>query len=138
MEIQLKGRTVCPGKAEGEAIVSKIPFSFIGELDPSTGKIPAPSHELFGKSLKGKIFVCPTGKGSSGGAGIAYLAKKSGNMPAAMVVTEVEPVLAAAILTADIPAVDMLEENPIEVIETGDHIKLDATKGIVLITKGTD
>ena len=135
MEIEMKGRTVCHGKAEGEAIVSKIPFSFIGELDPSTGKIPAPSHELFGKSLKGKIFVCPTGKGSSGGPGIAYLAKKSGNMPKAMIVKEVEPVLAAAILTADIPAVDMLDKNPVEVIETGDYIKLDADKGIVQVTK---
>jgi predicted aconitase with swiveling domain len=135
MEIELKGRTVCPGKAEGEALVSKIPFSFIGELDPSTGRIPAPSHELFGQSVKDKIFVCPTGKGSSGGPGIAYLAKKAGNMPRAMIVKEVEPVLAAAILTADIPAVDMLDKDPLAVIETGDYIKLDADKGTVLVMK---
>ena len=135
MELKLKGRTVNPGKAEGEAIVSKIPFSFIGELDPSTGKIPSPSHELFGQSIRGKIFVCPTGKGSSGGPGISYQAKKAGNMPKGMIVTEVEPVLAAAILTADIPAVDQLDRDPIEVIETGDHIELDADEGIVKIIK---
>jgi len=135
MEIELKGRTVCSGKAEGEALVSKIPFSFIGELDPSTGRIPAPSHELFGQSVKDKIFVCPTGKGSSGGPGIAYLAKKAGNMPRAMIVKELEPVLAAAILTADIPAVDMLDKDPLAVIKTGDYIKLDADKGTVLVMK---
>jgi predicted aconitase with swiveling domain len=135
MELILKGRTVNPGKAEGEAVVSRIPFSFLGELDPSTGKVPSPAHELFGESLKDKIFICPTGKGSSGGPGIAYLAKKSGNMPKAMIVTEVEPVLAAAILTADIPAVDQLDQDPVRVIETGDYVKLDADKGIVQVTK---
>ena len=68
--MELKCRGVNPGKAEGEAVVSRTPFSFFGELDPATGRIIAPSHELFGKSIKGKIFVCPSGKGSSGGTNI--------------------------------------------------------------------
>jgi predicted aconitase with swiveling domain len=119
--MKLKGRKVNQGKAEGEAIVSRIPFSFLGELDPSTGKIVAPGHDLFGKSIKDKIFVCPTGKGSSSAPTIAYTAKKAGNMPKAMIVGQVEPVIAAAILTADIPAVDQLDRDPLEVIETGDY-----------------
>jgi predicted aconitase with swiveling domain len=131
--MELKGRTVNPGKAEGEAIVSGTPFSFLGELDPSTGMIASPSHELFGQSIKGKIFVCPTGKGSSGGPGISYLAKKAGNMPKAMIVTQIEPVLAAAILAADIPAVDQLDKNPLEVIKTGDYVEVDADRGIVRV-----
>jgi predicted aconitase with swiveling domain len=133
--MKLRGRTVNPGKAEGEAIVSKIPFSFIGELDPSTGKISSPSHELFGQNIKGKIFVCPTGKGSSGGSSIAYFAKQAGNVPKAIIITQVEPVLAAAILTADIPAVDRLDRDPLEVIETGDYVKVDADQGIVEVIK---
>ena len=133
--MELKGRKVFPGKAEGEAIVTRIPFSFLGELDPGTGRVPSPSHDLFGKSLKDKIFVCPTGKGSSVGPGIAYIAKKSGNIPKAMIVGQVEPVLAAAILTARIPAVDRLDKDPLEVIETGDYVRLDADHGIVEVTK---
>ena len=133
--MKLKGRTVNHGKAEGEAIVARIPFSFLGELDPSTGKVPSPSHELFGQSLVGKILVCPTGKGSSFNSGVAYLAKQAGNMPKAMVVGEVEPVIAACILTADIPAVDKLDQNPLEVIETGDYVKVDADQGIVEVIK---
>ena len=135
MQFKLKGRTINPGKAEGKAIVSRIPFSFLGELDPSTGNISSPSHELYGHSLKDKIFVCPTGRGSSGGPGIAYIAKKAGNMPKGMIVGQVEPVLAAVILTADIPAVDMLDRDPLEVIETGDYIKLDANTGVVEVIK---
>lgn len=134
----LKGRTVNFGKAEGEAIVTSIPFSFLGEIEPSTGKVPSPSHELYGQCLAGKIFVCPTGKGSSGGPGIAYVTKQHGNMPAAMIVGEVEPVLAAAILTADIPAVDKLDQNPLEVIETGDYVKVDADQGTVEVIKKSD
>jgi len=133
--MKLKGRTVNPGKAEGEAIVARIPFSFLGELDPSTGKVPAPSHELFGQNLAGKIFVCPTGKGSSAGPGVAYLAKKAGNMPEAMIIREVEPVLAAAIITAEIPAVDKLDQDPLEAIKTGDFVKIDADEGTVEVIK---
>ena len=133
--MKLKGRTVNPGKAEGEAIVTSTPFSFLGELEPSTGKVPSSSHELFGKKLAGKIFVCPTGKGSSGGPGIAYIAKQRNNMPKAMIVKEVEPVLAAGILTADLPAVDRLDQDPITVIENGDYVIVDADQGIVEVFK---
>jgi predicted aconitase with swiveling domain len=133
--MKLKGRKVSPGRAEGEAIVTKIPFSFLGELDPATGKVPSPSHDLFGKSLKDKIFVCPTGKGSSIGPGIAYIAKKQGNIPKAFIVGNVEPVLAAAILLLEIPAVDQLDKDPLEVIETGDYVKIDADRGIVEVIK---
>jgi hypothetical protein len=133
--MKLIGRTVNRGKAKGEAIVSRIPFSFLGELDPSTGKICSPSHELFGESLKDKIFVCPTGKGSSGGPNVAYIAKKKGNMPRAMIMKEIEPVLAAAILTADIPAIDRLDQDPLECIETGDYLEVDADQGIVEVIK---
>ena len=133
--MKLIGRIVNHGKAEGEAIVSKTPFSFLGELDPATGRIPSPSHVLYGQSIRDKIFVCPTGKGSSVGPGVAYVAKKAGNMPKAMIITEVEPVLAAAILTADIPAVDKLDHDPLEVIQTGDFVRVDADHGVVEVIK---
>ena len=48
---------------------------------------------------------------------------------------QVEPVLAAAILTARIPAVDRLDKDPLEVIETGDYVRLDADHGIVEVIK---
>jgi predicted aconitase with swiveling domain len=133
--MKLKGRTVNPGEAEGVAMVTRTPFSFLGELEPLTGKVPSPSHELFGESLAGRIFVCPTGKGSSAAPSIAYTAKKAGVMPKAMILREVEPVIAAAILTADIPAIDKLDHDPLEAIETGDYVKVDATAGIIEVVK---
>ena len=129
----LKGHTINPGYAEGEAIVTRIPFSFLGELDPTTGKVPSPSHELFGQTLAGKILVFPTGKGSSGAPHIAWRAMKAGNNPKALICVQAEPIVAAAAITADIPMVDRLEQNPLEVIKTGDYVKVNATEGTVEI-----
>ena len=131
----LKGHIINQGKAEGEAIVTRTPFSFLGELDPSTGKIPSASHELFGQSIVDKIFVFPTGKGSSGGPSVSWLAKKNSNAPKAMICVEAEPVIAIAAITADIPMIDKLDQNPLDVIKTGDYVKVDATKGIVEIVE---
>ena len=127
----LKGHTINPGYGEGEAIVSKIPFSFLGELDPTTGKVPSPSHDLAGESLVGKVFICPTGKGSSGGPTIAWLAMKAENIPAAMICVDAEPIIGLGAITADIPMVDKLDKNPLEVIKTGDYVKVNATEGVV-------
>lgn len=129
----LKGHTVSPGKAEGEAVVLRVPFSFLGELDPNTGKLASPLNEQFGKDLRGKVIVTPTGKGSSMGPIISWYAMKAGNNPAAVICLQAEAILASAAITAGIPMVDKLDRNPLEVIESGDYVKVDATAGIVEI-----
>lgn len=131
----LKGHMVNSGVAEGETVVYKGPFSFLGDIDPRTGKVPVRGHELEGQSLAGKVFVFTTGKGSTGGPIIAYDAKKRGNAPAAMICLEAEPVIVSGAIMADIPMVDKLDKNPLEVISTGDYVKVDADKGTVEITK---
>ena len=65
--MKIKCHMISEGEAEGEAIVYNGPFSFLGDLDPVTGKVPVPRHTLEGKSLANKVFVFTTGKGSSGG-----------------------------------------------------------------------
>src|SRR4030042_2225718 len=90
----LKGKTVKKGIVEGEAIVSQLPFSFLGDLDPLTGKVVPEGHDLQGHSIAGKIFVFETGKGSTVGPNVAFQAKQLGNTPAGMICVEVEPVMA--------------------------------------------
>lgn len=131
--MKLTGHTVNPGKAEGEAIVVNAPFSFLGELDAATGKIASPFHEQFGESIKGKVLVAPTGKGSSMGPIISWNAAKAGNNPVAIICIQAESILASAAITAGIPMIDRLDKNPLEVIKTGDYVKIDATAGIVEI-----
>lgn len=130
----LKGHTIKAGKVEGEAIVTTMPFSFVGELDPLTGTVGA-THELAGQNIAGKILVFPTGKGSTGGGIIAHYAKMLGAAPAGMICVEAEPVIALIAIMNDIPTVDKLDRNPLEAIETGDHIKLEASEGIAEVVK---
>ena len=129
---KLKGRCLNPGRADGEAIVTHIPFSFKGEIDPESGIVPSPSHELFDQSLKGKILVCPTGKGSSENSNVAYEAKANGVTPAAIIVRKIEPVMAAAILIADIPALEVSKDVSM-LIKSGDYVKVDAAEGTIEI-----
>ena len=131
--MEIKAHTVSAGKAEGEAVVYNGPFSFLGDLNPATGKVPVPRHELEGASLVNKVFVFTTGKGSSGGDFAAWTAKENNNAPAAIICLESEPVLTGAVLVTKIPTVDHPEKNVLELIKTGDFIKVDATAGIIEI-----
>lgn len=133
--MKLKGRTINEGTAEGEAIVSKVAFSFLGDFDPQTGKTPVKGSDLGGRSLTNKIFVFPTGKGSTVGPYVAYKGKKNGTLPKAMICTAAEPVVVLGALIADIPMIDRLNMDPVEVIRTGDYVKVDATEGIVEVIK---
>jgi len=129
--MKLRGHTVSPGKAEGEAIVIEAPFSFLGELDPATGEIASPLNKHFGQDLRGKVIVTPTGKGSSMGPVISWYAMKAGNNPAAIICLKAEAILASAAIMAGIPMVDKLDKNPLESIKSGDYVEVDATAGIV-------
>jgi predicted aconitase with swiveling domain len=129
----LHGKTVKKGQAEGEAIVSQLPFSYLGDLNVETGTVAPKGHDLEGQSLAGKIFVFPTGKGSTVGPYVANRAKQVGHTPAGMICVDVEPVMAMVAIMNDIPMVHRLDKNPVEVIKTGDYIKMDATAGTVEI-----
>jgi len=129
--MKLKGHKINGGKVEGEAIVCSDAFSFLGDFDPTTGNCTIKSPELEGKSMIDKILVCPTGKGSSRGPLNAYRAMKLKKSPNAIVCIEAEPVLAAAAIVANMPMVDRLDKNPLEVIKTGDWVKVDGDNGIV-------
>jgi len=129
--MEIRAHTVSAGKAEGEAVVYNGPFSFLGDLDPATGKVPVPRHQLEGTSLVNKVFVFTTGKGSSAGDSAAWAAKQNNNVPAAMICLESEPILSGAVIITKIPTVDRPEKNVLELIKTGDYVKVDATAGII-------
>ncbi|MEM2546440.1 MAG: DUF126 domain-containing protein [Candidatus Bathyarchaeia archaeon] len=134
-KIMLKAKPVSKGKAEGEAIVTKMPISITGGLNPYNGKIVEKGHELEGQSVAGKILVFPHGKGSTTGPWQFYVAYKRGNAPKAIINVKAEAVVAVSAIITNTPMVHMLEKNPLEVIETGDHVVVDANKGIVEIIK---
>jgi predicted aconitase with swiveling domain len=124
----MKGRMINPGKARGEAIVSRTPIGFYGGIDAKTGVVIEEGHELEGKSVKGKILVFPSGKGSTVGSYVIYGLKKNGVAPAAIVNRETETIVATGVILSGIPCVDGID---IEKIKTGDKLIVDADQAKV-------
>jgi predicted aconitase with swiveling domain len=133
----LTGRKINGGSAEGEAIVSRLPFSYLGDLDPRTGIVLPEGHDLRGQRIAGKIFVFPIGKGSTVGPNIAYAAKGLGNAPKAMVCVEAEPVMAMVAIMNDIPMVAGLQSDVLNIIRSGDLVRVDGDTGTIEVTKRT-
>jgi predicted aconitase with swiveling domain len=122
------GRSIYPGNAEGEALVTTMGISFFGGVDPDLGVVVEKGHELEGQSIAGKILVFPTGKGSTVGSYTLYRLSKAGKAPIAILNAECEPITAVGCIIAEIPCVDQI---PVERLATGDHLRLDAEGGQV-------
>jgi uncharacterized protein len=119
---RLKGRIIYKGKAEAEALVTSMPISFYGGVDPNTGVVIEKGHELNGVSVKGKILVFPQGKGSTVGSYTLYRMKKNGVAPAAMINKETETIIAVGAIISEIPFVDKID---ISKIKNGTKVTVD-------------
>ena len=128
--MELKGRIISKGKAQEEALVTSQPISFYGGVDPNSGEVLEKGHELQGKSVKGKILVFPTGKGSTVGSYTLYRLKKNGAAPAGIINIECETVVAVGAIISEIPCVDKID---ISKIKTGDIISIE--NDVVTITR---
>jgi len=128
--MELKGRIISKGIAEGEALTTTQPISFYGGVDPETSEILEKGHDLQGKRIKGKILVFPTGKGSTVGSYTLYRLKKGGVAPAGIINRECETVVAVGAIISEIPCVD---EVDISQIKTGDTVRIE--NGVVTIKK---
>lgn len=133
--IILHGRKVVEGVAEGEALVTKDLIAGWGAIDPKTGVIIERRHELYNQSFKGKIFVFQGAKGSSGWAKNFQATRIYGSQPAAMLFNVMNSKIALGSVVVHSPAMTDFDQDPTEVIETGDWVKVDADNGIVEITK---
>jgi uncharacterized protein len=134
-EIEIKCRGLVKGTAEGKALVAPATLSFWGEVDPVAGKIIAPGHPLEGESLGGRILVISSTKGSSATPLVIGLAHQQGNAPAAFVNQDVDALAVLGCVVNGIPMVSDLDQDPFEVIATGDHVRIDANQGVMRITK---
>ncbi len=136
-KIVLRGRKINGGSAEGEALVTKESLGGFGCFDFDTGTVIDFGHELYGQNVSGKILVFRTGKGSSAWS-IAHQALRFvGKSPKAYVTKECNPQTVLGAVVARVPAVTEFDQDPTEVISTGDWVKVDADKGLVEITKNS-
>lgn len=129
--MRLKGRKVVGGHAEGEALVSVDPVSFYGGVDPETGFVVERGHAVEGKCITGRVFIFPTGKGSTVGSYVIYRMSKLGTAPAALINVETEAILATGCVISGIPLVDRLEADPLTTFRSGQLLRVDADEGVV-------
>jgi predicted aconitase with swiveling domain len=133
--IVLHGRCVVPGQAEGEALVTRERISGWGGIDSRTGTIVETRHELRGVSVAGKVLVFPGAKGSSGWSNAFHLTRVLGVAPAALLFNEMTTKIALGAVVTRAPALTDFDQDPIECIQTGDWVRVDADAGVVEITR---
>lgn len=131
----IRGRLVVPGCAEGEALVTRQNISGWGGIDSRTGTIVETRHELRGISFAGKVLVFPGAKGSSGWSNAFHLTRTFGVAPAAMVFNDMTTKIALGAVVTRAPCMTDLEQNPLDVIETGDWVRVDADHGVIEVFK---
>ena len=141
----LKGRGLSRGIVEGEALVTKQPFSissaFTISLVSNSRKIKVAdrTHELFKKIVTDKIliFPIPIGTTTLGFVLLESIVRKLG--PIAIVCEQGEPLLSSGALCADIffdlqfPIVDSIDFSEFENIESGTMIRVNGDEGTVEI-----
>ena len=126
--MELTGRIVKSGTAEGLALVSAEPIGFLGGVDPATGLVVEPGHPLCGQCVTGRILVFPTGKGSTVGSYTLYRMARSGTAPAAIVNAESEAIVAVGAIIGGIPMVDQVD---ISRIHTGDRVYVEGGRLVI-------
>ena len=131
--MEIKCHRVASGRASGPALVSRQAISFLGNVNPGTGVVVDPAHELFGQSIAGKVLVFPGGKGSTVGSYVIYQLKKRGLAPAAMINLRSEPIVAVGAIISGIPLVDRVPEWVLQIV-SGTLVEVDADGGRVMVS----
>jgi len=131
--VVLRGRKVVGGVAEGEALVTSETISGWGGVNPKDGTIIETRHELRGVSFKDKVLVFRGAKGSSGWSVMFHTCRLAGTAPLAMVFNEMTNKVALGAVVMRIPTVTELDHDPLELIETGDWVRVDGDAGLVEI-----
>jgi len=133
-----KGRSLLQGSAEESAEVSHVGFSptasYIEIVFQNSKSGVIKDHDntdLYGRDLSGKILCLPQSIGSSAGACMMMAAAKVGALPKAMLFSNhVDSLSACGLLMAHnflgtpIIAIDMLGEEFLNSVKTGDKIKI--------------
>ena len=124
---------ISEGVGEGEIIISKDEIMFY-LVRPEDGVVIEKAHDLEGRSVAKKVIIFPGGKGSSvvQSDGLYQLMVKN-NQPAAMIIENVETVLAAGAIIMEIPLVDRVDPEFYKAVKNGDRVRVDATGGIIEI-----
>lgn len=95
-----EARALVPGRAEGPSLVLSEPLSFWGGVDAADGTIIDRHHPQEGETVRGKVLVMPSGRGSSSSSSVLAETIRAGTGPVAIVLAEPDGILALGALVA--------------------------------------
>lgn len=98
---RFRGIVVVAGTATGSAIVSDVPLSYWGGVDPVTGEVIDRRHPLSGACLSRLVLVLPHGRGSCSASGVLLESIRNGTAPAAIITEQIDPILALGSILGD-------------------------------------
>ncbi len=134
--IILRGRKVIGGRAEGEALVSKMPLMGWGNVNAQNGYTVERNHPLYEVPFKGKVLVFTEPRGSGGFVGYGA-SRNFGMNPIAFLYRQGNNLTVFAAMVMNVPTVTDFDQDPTEVIETGDYVIVNGDDGIVEVIKKT-
>ena len=110
---------------EGEALVMREGFSPRYDLDRISGVISRIGHSVEGLSVKDRILVIPTVKGGVAAGWAFFDLLHKGIAPKGLVFGRLNPVMVQGAVLAKMPITEGWSVNALDVISTGDLIRLD-------------
>ena len=87
--------------ASAPALVSEVPLSFWGGVDPDSGRVIDRHHPLAGESLAGRVLMLPGSRGSCSGSGVLLELLLNGHAPAALLFSGQEEILTLGALVGE-------------------------------------
>lgn len=129
----LVGMPVVAGTANGTAMVSDVPISLWGGLNPETGEIIDRRHPLSGEIVTGRVLVVPHGRGSCTASGVLLEAIRLGTAPAAIVLAQTDPIIGlGAILGEELYGIAM----PLVVLAPQAHAEIAGGEELAISASG--
>lgn len=133
--VVLQGHPGVGPAVEGEALVSRQGFSARYDLNRAVGTYSRESHDLYGRSVVGKILVHTTAKGGVATAWALLDMRERGTAPLGLLFQQSNPIMVQGAALAGVAIMDRLEPDPLAVIETGDYLRVDPARGTVIVEK---
>lgn len=96
----MKGIFHVRGEASGPVLRLPTPLSFWGGVEAETGTIIDHSQPHYGASLKGRVLVMPSGRGSSSASSVLAEIIRNGTGPVAIVMARPDPIVTAGAMVA--------------------------------------
>lgn len=142
-----KGRVICPGEYQGEAVVSRQGLNTLATFQKSALKNAKQiigsdqnNPDVYGKSLTGIALVLPQTIGSTTGGLVIQTICQMGINPAALLFSEeIDSLAASGVILAKnwenskIIAIDKLGKNILKDIKTGDKISISQDGVVTLL-----